>query len=83
MPAEGCEAETIVRTLASGLTGERTFVATAALLWLASAAATIHWSESMSRGMPMPGGWMLSMMWMEMPGQRRLDAAGGHRLRPA
>jgi hypothetical protein len=58
MPAEGCEAETIVRTQASGLTGERTFVATAALLWLA-------------------------MMWMEMPGQRRLDTAGGHRLRPA
>jgi predicted metal-binding membrane protein len=68
--------ETTVRTQASGLAGERSFVVTAVLLWLASAAATIHWSESMSRGMPMPGGWTLSMMWMEMPGQDRLGAAG-------
>jgi predicted metal-binding membrane protein len=26
--------------------------------------------------MPMPGGWTLSMMWMEMPGQNRATAAG-------
>jgi predicted metal-binding membrane protein len=29
----------------------------------------------MSQGMRMPGGWTLSMMWMSMPGQGRLDAA--------
>ena len=29
----------------------------------------------MSGGMPMPGGWTMSMAWMRMPGQTRLDAA--------
>jgi predicted metal-binding membrane protein len=68
--------ETAVRVQASGLKAGRTFLAIAVLLWLASAAATVHWSESMSRGMPMPGGWTLSMMWMDMPGQDRLGTAG-------
>lgn len=40
-----------------------------ALLWIASAASTITWSRSMSGGMPMPGRWTMSMMWMRMPGQ--------------
>ncbi len=69
------EPETIVRTQASGVTGEWTFVAITALLWLASAGATVHWAGPMSQGMPMPGGWTLSMMWTGMPGQDRLDAA--------
>jgi predicted metal-binding membrane protein len=42
-----------------------------ALLFAASAAATIYWCASMgpTAGMPMPGGWTMSMAWMRMPGQ--------------
>jgi predicted metal-binding membrane protein len=57
------------------VTGASAFAAIMAFLWLASAAATIHWAGPMSQGMPMPGGWTLSMMWMGMPGQDRLGAA--------
>jgi len=41
------------------------------LLFAASAAVTIVWCASMSAmdGMPMPGGWTMSMAWMRMPGQ--------------
>jgi len=43
----------------------------ALLIFAASAAATLYFSRSMSggsmvRGMPMPGGWTMSMMWMPM-----------------
>ena len=41
-----------------------------ALVFVASAALTIHLCGSMSAmGMPMPGGWTMSMAWMQMPGQ--------------
>jgi predicted metal-binding membrane protein len=42
-----------------------------ALLFAASAVITIAASASMSAmgGMPMPGGWTMSMAWMQMPGQ--------------
>jgi predicted metal-binding membrane protein len=41
------------------------------LLFAGSAALTFAWCRSMSNmgGMPMPGGWTMSMMWMRMPGQ--------------
>ena len=42
---------------------------TSLLLFVASAAATLHWSRSMAGGMAMPGGWTLSMVWTLMPGQ--------------
>ena len=43
----------------------------AVLLFAAGAAVTIAWCASMSAmgGMPMPGGWTMSMAWMRMPGQ--------------
>jgi predicted metal-binding membrane protein len=47
------------------------FITVAALLFGASAAATIAWCTSMS-DMPqmlMPGGWSMTMTWMRMPGQ--------------
>jgi predicted metal-binding membrane protein len=52
-------------------------VAVLGLLFVASTAATIAWCGSMSAmgGMPMPGGWTMSMAWMRMPGQTWLDAA--------
>ena len=50
----------------------------AALVFAASAAFTIAWCGSMSAmpGMEMPGGWVMSMAWMRMPGQGWLDLAG-------
>ena len=52
-------------------TSHRAFVGAAAALFAASTALTITWCNSMSAmpGMPMPGGWSMSMMWMRMPGQ--------------
>ena len=48
-----------------------------ALLFAASAAVTIVWCASMSamEGMPMPGGWTMSMAWIRMPGQTWSGAA--------
>lgn len=44
----------------------KTFIGVLALLFTASMAVTIAWSASMSTmgGMPMPGGWTMSMTWM-------------------
>ncbi|WP_242352283.1 MULTISPECIES: DUF2182 domain-containing protein [Anaeromyxobacter] len=53
------------------------FLGVSALLFAGSAAVTIGWCASMSAmgGMPMPGGWTMSMAWMRMPGQTWLGAA--------
>jgi len=67
--------------MASERTSERAFFGVSALLFAASAAATIGWCASMSggmsttAGMPMPGGWTMSMAWMLMPGQTWPGAA--------
>jgi predicted metal-binding membrane protein len=47
-------------------TSRQTFFAVSALLFAASTAVTIVWGASMSKmgGMPMPGGWTMSMTWM-------------------
>ena len=56
---------------------QRAFLGVSALLFAASAAVTIVWCTSMSAmgGMPMPGGWTMSMAWMRMPGQTWPGAA--------
>jgi predicted metal-binding membrane protein len=56
---------------------QRAFVVVTALVFAASAAVTIAWCGSMSAmgGMPMPGGWMMSMAWMRMPGRTWSGAA--------
>jgi predicted metal-binding membrane protein len=48
-----------------------------ALLFIVSAGVTIHCCVSMSAmsGMPMPGGWTMSMAWMRMPGQTWLQTS--------
>jgi predicted metal-binding membrane protein len=53
------------------------FWGVSALLFTASAAATIAWCLSMSDmgEIPMPGGWTLSMAWMPMCGQTWYSAA--------
>jgi predicted metal-binding membrane protein len=57
----------VARRMISG----RGFFTVSALLFAASTAATILWCAPMSDmgGMPMPGGWTMSMAWMRMPGQ--------------
>jgi predicted metal-binding membrane protein len=47
----------------------------AGAVFLATAALTLYFARAMAGGMPMPGGWTMSMMWMVMPGQPRLSAA--------
>jgi predicted metal-binding membrane protein len=56
---------------------ERAFLGISALLFAASAVTTILWCSSMSamNGMPMTGGWTMSMTWMRMPGQTWLNSA--------
>ena len=51
------------------------FSVIAALVYIASFAATIYFCFSMSGGMDMPGDWTMSMMWMRMPGQSWLESA--------
>lgn len=50
---------------------ERTFFSVSALLFIVAAAVTVVCCASMSAmgGMPMPGGWTMSMAWMRMPGR--------------
>jgi predicted metal-binding membrane protein len=67
----------ISRHRVSERASRRTFLGISALLFAASAAVTIAWCASMSAmgGMPMPGGWTMSMAWMRMPGQTWPGAA--------
>jgi predicted metal-binding membrane protein len=50
------------------------FYVSATLAFLASVAFTIYLCGSMSGGMPMPGGWTMSMAWMRMPGRSWLGS---------
>src|SRR5258708_55344 len=67
----------IARRAAPGHDSRRALVGVSALVFAASAAVTILWCASMSAmgGMPMPGGWTMSMAWMPMPGQTWPGAA--------
>jgi len=55
----------------------RAFLGVAALVFVASAAATAVWCGSMSAmpGVSMPGGWTMSMAWTRMPGRTWPGAA--------
>ena len=61
----------------SGRASQRALLGVSALLFVASASATVVWGASMSamEWMAMPGGWTMSMTWMRMPGQSWLAAA--------
>ncbi len=59
----------------AGLKRDWAFLSASALLFLASAAATIYGDISMSSGMAMPGGWTMSMAWMTMQDQSWLASA--------
>src|SRR5262245_38032930 len=63
--------------MASERASQTAFLGVSALILTASVVATIVWRASMSAmdGMPMPGGWTMSMAWMRMPGQTWPGAA--------
>jgi predicted metal-binding membrane protein len=67
----------ISRRMASDRPSEAAFVGVSALLFAGSATLTIAGCTSMSAmgGMPMPGGWTMSMAWMRMHGQTWSGAA--------
>src|ERR1700688_2923532 len=48
---------------------ERAPYVIASVIFLCAVGATIYFTESMSGGMPMPGNWTMSMMWMPMGGR--------------
>jgi predicted metal-binding membrane protein len=52
---------------------ERIFFGVSALLFVVSGTLTIFFCSAMG-GMPMPGGWTMSMVWMRMPGQTWIGA---------
>jgi len=61
----------------AALRRDSSFLGVSALVFATSAAFTIVRCASMSAmgGMPMPGGWKMSMVWMTMSGQTWLHAA--------
>src|SRR6185369_7255672 len=63
--------------MASDRASRQTFFGVSALVFTASAVITVVWCASMpsTGGMPMPGGWTMSMAWMRMPGQTWPGAA--------
>ena len=63
--------------MATEQVSQRAFFCVSALFFAASAIVTFVWCSSMSAmsGMPMPGGWTMSMAWMRMPGQTWAGAA--------
>jgi predicted metal-binding membrane protein len=67
----------MLRRMASARASQQAFLVVSALLFVASATITIVWCASMVSmgGMPMPGGWTMSMAWMRMPGQTWPGAA--------
>lgn len=60
----------------SPLLSQQLFLIFSALVFVASATVTVEWCGAMSvmRGMPMAGGWTMSMAWMRMPGQTWFSA---------
>src|SRR5262245_30324635 len=67
----------ILRGTASERASRRAFYGVSAMLFVISATATVVWSASMSAmgGMPMPGGWTMSMAWTPMQGLTWVAAA--------
>jgi predicted metal-binding membrane protein len=65
------------QAVSRAMISERAFLGIAALIFGISAVVTTIWCASMAEmaGMPMPGGWTMSMAWMRMPGQTWPGAA--------
>ena len=54
---------------------ERNVYLSAIAVFAVAAGMTLYITRSMSGGMPMPGNWVMSMMWTVMPGQNWSSAA--------
>lgn len=52
------------------------FIVVCIFLFVAGILTTVYFCYSMGGEMNMPGGWNMSMMWMQMPGQRWFESAG-------
>ena len=66
----------ISRRMASERVSQQAFFGVSALLFAASTTLTIAWCTPMAAmGMPMPGGWTMSMAWMRMPDETWPGAA--------
>ena len=63
------ESEVVPLVEPGDVPGERAFLLTSAIVFVVGGLGTVWWCGSMSGGMPMPGGWTMSMAWMRMPGQ--------------
>jgi predicted metal-binding membrane protein len=76
-PLPGGEGSHFAISSCSTRPSEQVFLATATLLFAASAVTTVVGCADMSAmgEMPMPGGWNMSMAWMRMPGQSWSGAA--------
>ena len=76
-PVAATGGRSISRRTMSERASRGAFLGISALLFAASAAVTVAWCASMAAmdGMPMPGGWTMSMAWMPMPGQSWPGAA--------
>src|SRR5689334_14838672 len=63
--------------MASERVSKNAFFVSSALLFAVNAGVTIAWCTSMSAmgEMPMPGGWKMSMAWMQISGQTWIGAA--------
>jgi predicted metal-binding membrane protein len=66
---------TLESKLTASASRDGVFIASCLFAFLATATATVLWCRSMAGGMPMPGGWTMSMAWMRMPGQSWSAAA--------
>src|SRR4029450_547065 len=66
----------MLRRRASERNTEHAVLAVSSLLFAISTTLTIVWCVPMLAmgGMPMPGGWTMSMAWMRMPGQTWIGA---------
>lgn len=67
--------EAAVSAAAHSRASERATYAAVLGVFVVAATLTIFFTRSMSGGMPMPGNWTMSMMWMVMPGQTWITAA--------
>ena len=69
------KSETEMPMNVTGQANSQSLYSVCAAVFVISAAATVYFCRSMSGGMPMPGGWTMTMMWMRMPGQSWAGAA--------
>jgi predicted metal-binding membrane protein len=74
-PAATSPRPAIARPAAARPTTARPATIVFAAIFTIGLAITVYCCRAMGHGLPMPGGWTMSMMWLQMPGQSRLAAS--------